>query len=68
MVAKLRTPKCFESTFQSNVKKYLFYLKSGTPAEVEMPAPHMMTIFLNVPSFRPKRKSELKNISISYFN
>jgi len=31
--------------------------KSGIPAFVEMPAPHMMTIFLNFPPSRPKTRS-----------
>ena len=29
------------------------YLKSGMPALVEIPAPHMTTMFLNLPSSRP---------------
>ena len=36
-------------------------LKSGMPAFVDIPAPHMMTMFLNLPSLSPFSKSASEN-------
>ena len=38
-------------------------LKSGMPAFVDIPAPHMMTMFLNLPSLSPFSKSASENPS-----
>ena len=38
-------------------------LKSGMPAFVDIPAPHMMTMFLNLPSLSPFSKSDSENPS-----
>ena len=36
-------------------------LKSGMPALVDIPAPHMMTMFLNLPSDKPESRSVSEN-------
>ena len=36
-------------------------LKSGMPAFVDIPAPHIMTMFLNLPSLSPFSKSASEN-------
>ena len=36
-------------------------LKSGIPAFVDIPAPHIMTMFLNLPSLSPFSKSASEN-------
>ena len=36
-------------------------LKSGMPALVDIPAPHMMTMFLNLPSDKPDTRSVSEN-------